>query len=355
MSMTTAPGLVVRRLDRREAAASLARLEAFAMSPGPTPLSRHPAWAGVLEDGLGHRVTVLEAVEGGRIRGFMLAAEVRSLLFGRFLVSLPYLNHGGPIGDDEAVVAALIDEAVALAQTTQSRYLELRNNRSIDHPAMTQRSSSKVNMVRPLPPTTGELWASLNTKVRNQVRKGQKSGLTHEWGGKELIDEFLGVFNRNMRDLGTPSYGRRFFAAILDHFPSMAEICVVRLGARTVASALILHGSSVAEVPSASSIKEYNIYCPNMYMYNEILNRSIDRCHALFDFGRSTPGSGTFHFKKQWGAEPEPAVWQYYLRAGSIAAVRPDNPKYNRAIQIWRRLPVAVTRLVGPMIVRGIP
>jgi FemAB-related protein (PEP-CTERM system-associated) len=355
MSPSITTGLTITALDRREAAEAMPRLEAYALGDGPTPLSRHPAWASVLQDGLGHRATVLEASEGGRTRGLLALAEVRSLLFGRFLASLPYLNYGGPIADDDRVAAALVDRAVEMANAAGVRYLELRNVRGIDHPGLTERSTAKVNMIRPLPATPEGLWADLSSKVRNQVRKGQKAGLTVEWGGLERLDEFHAVFSRNMRDLGTPSYGRRFFAAILGHFPGRAEICVVRSGPIPVASALLLHGAGVTEVPSASSLREHNPTCANMLMYHGLLERAIARGQSAFDFGRSTPDGGTYQFKKQWGAEPESTVWQYHLRVGQIAAVRPDNPKYGRAIQIWRRLPLVVTRIIGPMIVRGIP
>ena len=345
MSIATETGLAILDHDRRGATAVMPRLEAYALGAVPTPLSRHPAWASVLEDGLGHRATVLVATEDGRTRGLLALAEVRSLLFGRFLVSLPYLNYGGPIADDDRVASALVDRAVALADTARVRYLELRNVRGIDHPTLTRSSTAKVNMVRPLPVTPERLWAELSPKVRNQVSaRGQKAGLSVEWGGLERLDEFHAVFSRNMRDLGTPSYGRRFFAAILRHFPGRAEICVVRSGSVPIASALLLHGPGVTEVPSASSLREHNPTCANMLMYNCLLERAISRGQSAFDFGRSTPDGGTYQFKKQWGAEPESTVWQYHLRVGLIAAVRPDNPKYDRAIRIWRRLPLAVTQ-----------
>ena len=75
----------------------------------------------------------------------------------------------------------------------------------------------------------------------------------------------------------------------------------------------------------------------------------------MFDFGRSSPDSGTFRFKRQWGAEPEPAAWQYYLRKGTIRDMRPDNARFQPLIAAWRRLPVRLTRLLGPPIVRGVP
>jgi serine/alanine adding enzyme len=92
-----------------------------------------------------------------------------------------------------------------------------------------------------------------------------------------------------------------------------------------------------------------------MLMYWKLLERSIERGQGVFDFGRSSPESNTYRFKKQWGATPFPAEWQHYVRHGTATDMRPDNPRYERLIRIWQRLPVALTRQIGPAIVRGIP
>jgi hypothetical protein len=145
------------------------------------------------------------------------------------------------------------------------------------------------------------------------------------------------------------------FQSILRHFPDRSEICVVRDGTRPIAAALLLHGWGVTEVPSASSLRNYNPTCVNMLMYWHLLERTIERGQDVFDFGRSTEESPTFRFKTQWGAAPCPAEWQYHVRRGEIGDLRTDNPKYQRLIGIWRRLPLWVTRTAGPRIVRGIP
>jgi FemAB-related protein (PEP-CTERM system-associated) len=341
--------------DAQDLTPALPRLAAYALRNGGAPLSLHPGWLNVLRHGLGHTPYCLEAATGATVRGFLPLAYVRSFLFGRFLVSLPYLNYGGVQADDEHVGRQLLDRAAGLADQLNVRYLELRHVRSSEHSALNYLTSSKVHMRRPLPPTPGLLWDKLSAKVRNQVRKGQKSGLEVAWGGLDLLPEFYGVFSHNMRDLGTPVYGRRLFAAILAQFPKEAEFCVVRAGGQAVAAALLLHGVGVCEVPSASSLRQYNPTCANMLMYWHLLERAVQRGHAAFDFGRCSPDSPTFRFKKQWGAEPEQAVWQYYLRRGSAGDMRPDHPRYQRFIRIWQRLPVRLTRVLGPRIVRGIP
>ena len=158
----------------------------------------------------------------------------------------------------------------------------------------------------------GEFGDGFDAKVRNQIRKGQKNGLSAQWGGEELLPEFYDVFSRNMRDLGTPVYGRELFRSILRQFPGQAELCVVRAGGasaragRVAAAGLLLHGHGVTEVPSASSLKEFKRTNANMLLYWNLLQRAIERGQSVFDFGRSTPEGGTFHFKKQWGARPEP-------------------------------------------------
>ncbi len=353
---TPPPAPLSIRLHRgRDLEHGMGRWAEYVSRTSFTPLSRHPAWLHVLRDGLGHTPYCLEAVAGDRTRGLLPLAEVDSLLFGRFLVSLPYVNHGGVLADDDATAAALIDAAVNLADVLEVRYLELRQGEAIDHPALPLRMSGKVHMRRPLPPTPELLWEELNCKVRNQVRKARKHELTVAWGGEELLGEFHAVFSRNMRDLGTPTYGKGLFASILRQFPDRAELCVVRAGAVPVASALLTHGWGVTEVPSASALRQYNATCANMLMYWHLLERASQRGQSVFDFGRSSRDSNTYRFKDQWGAKEAPADWLYHLRIGEMSAMRPENPRYQRLIRMWQRLPVWLTRLLGPRIVRGIP
>lgn len=345
----------VRSHRRADLAQQLPRFSAYIGQGKPFPLSRHPAWLVVLERGMRHVPYCLEVVEGDQTRGILALAYVQSLLFGRFLVSLPYLNYGGVIADDNLAARLLIDHAIQLADQLEVRYLELRHESVVPHAALMPRSSPKYQMRLPLPPTAGQLWDQLPATVRNRVRKAQKNGLTVGWGGQELLRDFYAVFSRNMRDLGTPVYSCSLFRGVLEQLPERAEFCVVRAGTRPVAAALLLHGWGISEVPSASSVRCYNHTNANMLMYWHMLERAIQRRQAIFDFGRCSPESGTFRFKKQWGAIPKQAEWQVYARNGCIPDLSPANPRFDWAIRLWRRLPLCLARLIGPRIVRGIP
>lgn len=314
-----------------------------------------PRWLRVLRDGLAHQPYLLEAWQAGQVRGSLPLTLLRSRLFGRFLVSLPYLNSGGVQATGTEVAGQLIDHAVQLADQLDVRYLELRHEVELAHPGLTEKNASKWHLRLPLPGTADALWGSFSPKVRNQIRKGAGQGFTVAWGGLEELAGFYNVFSHNMRDLGTPVYGPSLFRCILQHFTSDAEICVLRWGRKPVAAAMLVHGRGTTQVPSASSLRRFNATNANMFLYWQLLQRAIQRHQQMFDFGRSSEGSGTYRFKKQWGARPEPSCWQYYVRRGAIGDVRPENAKYQRAIRIWQRLPVRLANLLGPRIVRGIP
>jgi FemAB-related protein (PEP-CTERM system-associated) len=355
MSRSSATSIEIRVLQGADIGPGLSDHEEFVRELGISSLSYHPSWSLVFKRAFHHAPFVIEAREGDRLRGVLSLAFMRSALFGRFLVSLPYLNYGGVLSDDHEVSRLLVERAIELADRLDVRYLELRQERAIDHERFTARSGMKVYMRRALPRTGDELWKQVGTKVRNQVRKGEKAGLQSVWGGAELIPDFYSVFSHNMRDLGTPVYAAKLFHSIAREFGDRVEFCVVRLGNKPLAAAMLVHGWGMTEVPSASSLREYNSTCANMLMYWNLLLRSIDRGQSTFDFGRSSPDSPTFKFKQQWGAEPVPAHWQYYLRTGEVSAMRPDNPRYGMMIRAWQRLPVPLTRWLGPIVVRGIP
>ena len=328
----------------------------YLSAKGHAGFYQQAAWLRVLSSGLQHQPVCLQATSGERLAGVLPMAFVDTRLFGRFLVSLPYLNSSGIIAETPSVASALVDRAIDFAEQLDVRYLELRHEAAVDHPRLTEAVTDKVHMRLSLPATTDELWNSLKSKVRSQVRKPlNDESLTVCWGTHDLLDEFYAVFTQNMRDLGTPPFSRQLFASMLDEFPGTAEICCVRLDRQPVASGLLIHGPGVTEVPSASSLRRFNSSSSNMLMYWHLLSRAIERGQQVFDFGRSSTGTGTHKFKAQWGAQEFPAVWQHFVRQGAATDMRPNSGKYDLMIQTWQKLPVWLTKVIGPSIVRGIP
>lgn len=314
-----------------------------------------PRWLRVLAAAFGRRAWMLEARDGERLVGVLPLILVNSLIFGRFLVSLPYLNWAGVIAETPAAAAALVQQAVQLADEHDVRYLELRNEHPVDHAALVVGSSSKVQMRMPLDSSLDAAWKNLKSVVRTQVRKGDKQEFSSRFGQLELLDDFYHVFAHNMRDLGTPVYPRALFGTMLKEFNQEAELCVVYHNNQPAAGAVVIHLANTTEVPSASCLRAFRSTAINSWMYWKMIERAVAKGKQTFDFGRSTLDGGTFQFKKKWGAEPLPVGWQFYRRRGGETDMRPEGGKYAAAIRAWKKLPVPLTRWIGPWIVRGIP
>jgi serine/alanine adding enzyme len=308
-------------------------------------------WRQVFAEAFAHEPVYLIAREGGLITGVLPMVQIKSLLFGRTLTSLPFLNYGGVMADGPEIAEALSDAALGEAAARRCRHVELRHVA-----AQFPNLPCKQHKVSMRLATGPGMWEALDRKVRNQIRKAEKSGLAVERGGAELVGDFYDVFARNMRDLGTPVYSRRLFEEVMRVFPERARIHVVRLNGLAIAAGLTYRTPQMVQLPWASSLRRYNTLCPNVLLYWDAIQFANDSGAAVFDMGRSTPHEGTFKFKAQWGAEPVPLHWEYRLmEAGQLPNVSPANPKYQFAISLWQKLPLAVTLRVGPMIVRAIP
>jgi FemAB-related protein (PEP-CTERM system-associated) len=325
-------------------------------------VARHPhaslyhlwRWRQVFERAFGHETLYLAARDHGSIVAVLPLVIFTSRIFGRFAVSLPFVNYGGVLARDHASAVFLLQHASALADERRLAHVELRHT-ARQFPDLEARTH-KVGMLLRLEHDTAKAWECLDRKVRNHVRKAQKSQLTARVGGAELLERFYGVFARNMRDLGTPVYSRRFFAEVLAAFPDTARVFLVDKGDLTVAGAITLSYRDTLDNPWASSLREYRTLAPNTLLYWRMVEHAIETRHSTFDFGRSTPGEGTFQFKHQWGAEPTPLNWEYVLANGrTLPNLSPSNPKYRAAIALWTRLPLAVANRLGPYIVRSIP
>jgi FemAB-related protein (PEP-CTERM system-associated) len=311
-------------------------------------------WKAVVENSFGWRTFYLMTSSEGQIQGILPLVLQKSWMFGSFLTSLPFVNRGGIIAHAQSAKDNLIAEAIVLAKRFRADYIEFRHrdNPNLELPARTH----KVAMVLEVENNETKMWAALAHKVRTDIRKAIKSELSAEFGGQELLDDFYTVFAQNMRDLGTPVYSRKLFSEILRAFPHDTYVCIVRHRGRPIAGSFLIGYRNSLEAVWSSSLYSYSAMKPNMMLYWKILCFAGERGYRLFDFGRSSIGSGTHRFKKQWGAREVPLYWLYWVPEGSsLPEVNKENGRYGSAIWLWQRLPVALTKLVGPSIVKCLP
>ncbi len=332
-------------------AGSAAEWDTFAaQQAGFTHFHRH-SWRKVIEQVFGHECIYLAARDGDALAAVLPLVRVKSIVFGHYLVSMPFLNYGGPIGTDEGV-RALTAEAVRLAEQGNVKLLELRSRRAlpIDLPA----SHRKITVVLPLQASADATFKKFDAKLRSQVRRPQKEGVTVEFGSNQ-VEPFFAVFARHMRDLGTPTQGVALFRAIAEAFPDDAVFACAYLRGQPVAGGCGFHFGSEFEMTWASSLREFNREAPNMGLYWAFMQRAIDAGRTTFNFGRCTPGSGTHRFKAQWGGIDEPLWWYGWSRQAEVTTPSPQSGAFSWGPRIWTRLPASVATALGPRIVRYIP
>jgi FemAB-related protein (PEP-CTERM system-associated) len=312
-------------------------------------------WRKIIEESFGHPTLYLFVRDGqGHVQGVLPLVLLASKLFGRFLISIPFVNYGGLIAAGERATSDLLAAAIEGAKSLQADHIELRHARSCDIPWPS--ACRKVSMRLELPKDFNILWNQFSSKLRSQVRRAQREGMTARIGGIEFLDDFYSVFARCMRDLGTPVYSKSFFTSIFEHFPKETRLCLVSLQGKPLAAGLMYAFRSRLEIPWAASDRRFNRSAPNMLLYSSVLEHACNEGFTNFDFGRSSPGSGTYRFKEQWGAKPHQLHWYYWMSHGhDIPQLNPQNPKYELAIKLWQQLPLPLANWLGPHIVKYLP
>lgn len=321
--------------------------------PGFTHFHRY-GWREVVGEVFGHECLYLEAREGGVLAGILPLVRVRSRLFGHYLVSMPFLNYGGPLGSGPAV-RALAAHAVERARADGVRLLELRSRQALplDLPASHRKVTVVLDLLDDGPDA---LLKAFGSKLRSQVRRPAKEGVEVRFGADQ-VGPFFEVFRRHMRDLGTPTQPRRLFEAVSRRFPQDGWFGVAWLGGRPIAGGAGFRWGSEFEMTWASALAEHNRIAANMGLYWAFLERAMAEGCRTFNFGRCTPGGGTHRFKRQWGGRDEPLHWYQWAPegAGEAATPSPDHGAYAWGPRLWKRLPVGLATALGPRIVRGIP
>lgn len=310
-------------------------------------------WGDVFARVFGHdAIRLVARAPDGTVEGLLPLVRMRSRLFGHHLVSMPFLNYGGPVGGPQARLELAL-HAVELARESGARRMELRARTvgDLGLPA----SREKVTVVLDLPDDPVALWEErLKAKVRSQVRRPMKAGMTVRFG-HEQVHAFYRVFCRNMRDLGTPVLPMALFEAIADEFEEQVLVAVVLRGGEPVAAGFGLLYQGEFELTWASALREHAQEAPNMLLYWSIIEDVIRRGASTFNFGRCSPGGGTHRFKLQWGGRDQQLHWVRWSRSGQHAAPSPDSPAFKAAMMAWQRLPLPLANVLGPLVSRSLP
>lgn len=316
---------------------------------------------------LGHRILLLSLVDQdtGQVKAALPIIEQKSILFGHLWTSIALVNYGGVLAVSEIAEKKLLEQAETSAKREGVERLEVRGlyKRPISWRASTEKASMWLKL--PSNHNPDELLKHFKAKLRSQIKKGYTDEVSCRVGGVELVDDYYKVFARNMRDLGTPVYSKTLFRGLLKDLTENAKLVVIYFSGKPASAALLIKNNRMMEIPWASTIREYNSANLNMVLYWEVLKYSCERQCDVFDFGRSSVGASTYRFKKQWGAQPVQHYWYSWEPYTAMQQTQHDsnaqrqtsaeNPKFRILIAFWKHLPVWISKLIGPGIVKYIP
>jgi FemAB-related protein (PEP-CTERM system-associated) len=312
------------------------------------------AWRDTMVESFSYRPLYLLAESGGSIHGVLPVFLVRNPIIGKFLISSPFAVYGGILADSEQSRRALYNQVRQIGEDFGVQYIELRNAWP-EQCVGTPNVSRYATFIQDLVPEEELLLDSLPKKTRNMVRKSLKQPFSVRYGVRNP-GHFDALHSRNMRRLGTPSFPRRYFARLLANFGEMADIREVWLERNLMAVSLNFFFRGQMHTYHAASDTDYNSLAPNTFMYFDHLRWAGQNGFQSFDFGRSKRGTGPWEFKHHWNTVMRELPYEIVLiRRKSLPNFSPANPRFSLAIRLWQWLPLSLTRILGPRVIRLFP
>lgn len=312
------------------------------------------SWLESVEQAYHHQTIAWLALdENNNLIGVLPAIKITPPFGKAKLSALPFCDLGGVLADSDAIEQLLINHANNFCKSQEIVVFEHRKSGQQDE-TIDIHALAKVRMLLALPENSEQLFSNFKSKLRSQIRKAEKNGLTSSTGrDQKHLDGFYQVFARNMRDLGSPVHSKEWFEQVIKNYGNNAIIANVYKDEAVIGAGIVLFNGEKCSIPWASTNSDFNRLAPNMQLYWTLLAYACDNGAKEFDFGRSTPNEGTYKFKKQWGAEPFPLQWQMY-KNGQLMTESSKTSSSGNARQlienIWKKLPVNISIAIGPKI-----
>ena len=328
------------------------RWDSYVESAESSTFFHRAGWKTVLERAFGHTTYFLYVEKNGEISGILPLAQVKSVLFGNSLASLPFCVYGGIVADDQQSADALTESACELAESLGVGALEIRNLKPSGNTWPVKSLYSTFR--KTIDPDPEVNLKAIPSKQRTMIRKGIRSGMKGEI--EHGYDRLYAVYSESVRNLGTPVFSKKYFKVLTEVFADDCDVLMIQYEGEDVAGVLSFYfKGQVLPYYGGSVARARTIKAVNHFMYWDLLCRAAEKGCTVFDFGRSKDGTGPYNFKRNWGFEPEPLSYEYHLvKLDDVPEVNPNNPKYRHFISMWKKLPLPVANTIGPFLARSL-
>lgn len=325
------------------------RWDDFAAAAPAATFFHRSGWRRVIEQGAGLSTHYLYAEEQGTVTGILPMAHVHSRLFGNALVSTPFCVEGGAVASDAATRQALETAANDLGRSLGVDWVEFRN--TADSGSGRPQKALYALFRKAIDRDEAALLATIPRKQRAVIRKAETKGL--ECRPSADPDQFYDLYAESVRNLGTPVFPRSLFRQLPEVFGDACRILEVRHQGRPLAAVLSFYFRDAVMPYYVGAKPESRGLHAQDYLYWQLMRNAAEEGRRCFDFGRSKVGTGAYGYKRHWGVEPQPLHYEYELiRAVQVPDLNPLNPKYRLFIALWKRLPLPLSKLIGPPLAR---
>ena len=294
--------------------------------------------------------------ETGAIAGALPLQYVNSRLFGSQLLSPAFAERGSiTLADDGSADAKrlLLAQAKQMAETRDVDVVSLRGSR-VDGTDDFVEKEDYVTFQVSVDRDPDAVRSDVKESRRRQIEQAAENPSLRFRVGDSLEDlrEYYRLYLESMRGHGSPPHSFEFFRTLWDRlYPdgNFRLSLITRNGSLINGMIDLSLGSTVYQWGVITDYEHRDLNGGSLLLWKS-LQWAAENGYDTYEFGRTREGSGVYMFKKSFGGSK---VWYrdlHYFPDDETELPDPDDDKYERAREIWQRLPLPVTRVVGPQI-----
>jgi CelD/BcsL family acetyltransferase involved in cellulose biosynthesis len=274
-------------------------------------------WLQALKTTYGYRPVIFTSTHPGLpLQNGIPLCEVRSLLTGNRLVSLPFSDHCEPLSSCADEANELFNNLIATVSSERWNYFELRPVAYSPSAETGLRPSTSYHFHRlDLRPEEQTLFKRFHKdSIQRKIVRAEREGLRCEHApSEELLSAFYQLLLKTRRRHGIPPQPRQWFRNLITAFGPDLAIRVAFKNDTPVASILtIRHNKTLVYKYGCSDTRYSNLGGTPLLFWHAIQDARANGLEEL-DMGRSDwSNSGLVTFKDRWGAQRSTLTyWRY--------------------------------------------
>ncbi|MCX9084520.1 MAG: GNAT family N-acetyltransferase [Candidatus Methanoperedens sp.] len=318
-------------------------------------------WKQILEKEYSYKPFYLLAKENDTVCGVLPLFQIKSMVTGNRLVSLPFSYYCGIVTSSVDVQIKLVNEAQELANKLNCNYLELKMQKPLQEDVILKtrllETTYYYTSILKLYEDSNENWKKLDTRrTRWAINKAKRSGV--EIKTETDINDLKIFYNlkvKTRRKHGSPTHSLKFFKSIMEKFKREDLVKLwVAVHDKQIISALIFYTFKDTVMPAYIAADEkYNSFMPSNLLYWNAIEWGCNNGYKYFDFGRTEPNNeDLLKFKTKWGCDNYKIPYYYYPIVPNLMSKNRDSTKAGIITGVWKKLPVPILKILGPKLIK---